>query len=237
MGEVELWHNSGIRAIVDPIGAWLTNLSDENGHVLYPRRNLEALDGSKKQRGGSHVCLPNFGPGGASGLPQHGHGRTSLWQVRDRSQSEVTLKLTNGADGYEALVATLTYTLSEASITMTLTAENNGSAPLRIAPGFHPYINLLDSEQQVHINDHAYELSELAGTEFVEGQQMIVQTDRRTLTFQSESLTTWAIWTDQLGSYVCCEPTFRGNAFIKHPKDDEWLQSGASRTFTTTIQW
>lgn len=237
MDVIELW-SGGTKALVDIEGAWLTNLSDDKGDVLFPKRKLAALDGSKKVRGGSHVCLPNFGPGGLSGQPQHGYGRTSLWTVARQTQAEVTLELPQGSGGYEAMSSTLTYRLEDCSVMMTLKVINNGSERLRVAPGFHPYFRTQDDEGKVIINDQSYDLQDLAGTEFVTGDSLQVVLERRTVTLMSTELTTWALWTDQLSGYVCCEPTLGGYRFeADEPQDDEWVEPGQTRTYAATIRW
>lgn len=237
MDSIELW-NGSTKALVDPLGAWLTNLSDDNGDVLFPRRQLQAGDGSKKTRGGCHVCLPNFGPGGESSLPQHGFGRTALWDIVDQSKSTVTVRLVGGATSYEALESVLTYDLGVASIRMTLGLTNTGDMALRIAPAFHPYFVLGNEEGQVQIDEQRHDLDDLAGTLFEGGTEKKIVTQRRTFAVKSTGLSTWALWTDRLGSYVCVEPTFDGNAFVNgQPAAGELLAPGHEATYSMTISW
>src|SRR5688572_18264108 len=116
--EIELWNGSA-KAIIDPRGAWLTNLSDDHGDVLFPKRRLKAPDGTIKDRGGCHVCLPNFGPGGSSGLPQHGFGREMVWTTSEQFDNSVVFSLSSGRDGYENLSSVLRYRLDEGSLSIT----------------------------------------------------------------------------------------------------------------------
>ena len=69
-------HTGTTTATITTDGAYITSLADERGDVFYPLQQLATSDGARKTRGGCHVCLPNFGPGGASGLAQHGFGRS-----------------------------------------------------------------------------------------------------------------------------------------------------------------
>lgn len=235
MDTIELW-NGSTRALIDPQGAWLTNLSDERGDILFPRRTLTAPDGAKKVRGGCHVCLPNFGPGGESGLPQHGFGRVASWEVNKQSQSAVSLALDGGAANYEALKSTLTYELSDVALIMTLTLQNNGTAPLRVASAFHPYFALASDEVRVTVDGQAIDLADTADTLFEPGRTKILQTRRRSLQMTSEGLSTWAIWTDLLAPYVCVEPTFGGYTFLdSEPREAELLQAGDAQLSTFTI--
>ncbi|HJP81642.1 MAG TPA: hypothetical protein VJ841_04570 [Candidatus Saccharimonadales bacterium] len=208
--EIEL-ENGDARAIIDPLGAWVTNLSDQSGDILFPKRLLVALDGNKKARGGCHVCLPQFGPGGESGLEQHGFGRTSVWEIEKRSLDMVILTLRVKEGNYTGLTAALTYQLSEHQFTMKLTVH--GSAGMKISPGFHPYFSVLRGEEDVEISGERFELSELSNTEFRVAQEQTIELGNRTVRIWSKELPTWAIWSDQLGSYICIEPTLGGNMF------------------------
>lgn len=237
MDTIELW-NGTTKALIDPIGAWLTNLSDDNGAVLYPKRTLVNESGERKQRGGCHVCLPNFGPGGASGQPQHGFGREMIWNIVEAQSAFATLELVGGAAGYEQLVSRLSYTLNPRSLEVLLHLNNTGEAPLRVAPGFHPYFVLNDDEEEVTLNSQSYLTDDLAGTElFPDVREMRLSLRRHAITISSDNLSTWAFWTDKLAEYVCVEPTFGGNTFLHEASEKEWLAPGEERTFAMTIQW
>jgi glucose-6-phosphate 1-epimerase len=232
--EIEIY-SSSLKAIISREGAWLTNLSDDNGDILFPKRKLKAPDGSSKARGGCHVCLPNFGPGGDSGLAQHGFGRTSVWEVGEQNENSASFLLKGGAEGYEGLEARLTYTVDNA-LTMKLELTNTGHAPLRVAPGFHPYFILQPGEGQVMVEDTKHDLDDLADTLYEDGQSKKLITTNRTINLTSENLPTWAIWTDQLSNYVCVEPTHAGNAFLNDkPAENELLQPGQSETYSCII--
>lgn len=237
MDTIELW-NGSTKALIDPVGGWLTNLSDDYGDILYPQRKLKNENGKKKLRGGCHVCLPNFGPGGNSGQSQHGFGREMIWEVQEQGSSSCQLRLKEGGAGYETLESRLRYTVNESTITMMLELRNNGEKDLRVAPAFHPYLALDRGEGQVTLNDNHYDVQDLASTEFFEGDgKMTLQLQKRTLTLESENLSTWALWSDQLGDYVCCEPTFDGYAFLHNSSENELLQPGKSAQFSMTISW
>jgi D-hexose-6-phosphate mutarotase len=234
--EVELVHGT-TKAIVDPQGAYLTNLSDENGDLFYPRRNLTAADGSVKLRGGSHVCLPNFGPGGSSGQPQHGFGRTSLWEVTDKTENGIILTLAEGVGEYRDMATVLTYQLADSMIMMTCEATNNGTAPLRVAPAFHPYFSLT-GEKEVTLDGQKELLDDLAEAQFFDGDSHELKTAARVFTMESTTLSVWVKWTDQLGKYVCVEPSQDGFTFLGDtPNPEELLQSGESKTYKVSITW
>lgn len=236
MDIVELW-NGTTKALIDPQGAWLTNLSDERGDILFPKRQLTALDGSKKTRGGCHVCLPNFGPGGDSGLPQHGFGRLAVWDMVAQAENKVTLRLNGGAKGYEALQSTLTYELADASMKITLELLNNGQGELRVGPAFHPYFALQSDESHVKVDGQRMDLDDLAGTIFEQGETKELSTARRHLRLKSTELPTWAIWTDRLSQYICVEPTLGGYTFLAEETNSELLQSDTLASYQFTVSW
>ena len=234
--EVELVHGT-TKAIVDPQGAYLTNLSDDSGDLLFPKRNLKTASGETKIRGGCHVCLPNFGPGGTSGQPQHGFGRTGMWEVTDKTENGIILTLAEGEGEYKDMATVLTYQLADNMILMGCEVTNNGNTPLRVAPAFHPYFSLT-GEAEVGIDGEKELLDDLGEAQFTEGASHVLQTKNRMFTMESTNLPVWAKWTDQLGRYVCVEPSFDGFAFLNDtPKPEEVLAAGASKTYKVSITW
>lgn len=230
--------HSAAHAVINPDGgAWLGELGVGSDQILFPRSDLKNADGELKARGGMHVCLPNFGPGGESGLAQHGFGRTSSWTVVAQEESKTILSLESTTPGYVGLFTTLTYRLNSNSLLAELALTNRGSEPMRVAPGFHPYFALDPSEKKVLVNGTRYELSEIEGTEFIEAKKAELLTKNQRIALQSENLATWAIWTDQLGSYVCVEPTFGGNRFLEPETPNEQLAPGETKTYSLRIEW
>jgi galactose mutarotase-like enzyme len=233
--EQELWSGT-TKAIVDPMGAWLTNLSDENGDILYPKRTLKATDGSSKDRGGLFVCLPNFGAGGSSGLAQHGFARTEAWEVLDKTEASLLLKLADQKGEYETIRAILSYQLNDQLLMAALDVSNDGDHDLRIAPAFHPYF--ATNEQPVTINGEDQPFDELADVVFTEGSEQIIELGGRTITCEASGLPIWAKWTDQLGPYVCVEPSLAGFSFLNDaPTPEELLKPGETKTFSFTMTW
>lgn len=234
MAEIELYMGS-TKAVVSTNGGYVTNLADETGDVLYPKRTLKNAAGEEKTRGGCHVCMPNFGPGGDSGLAQHGYGRMSEWQIIEQSENAADFAL-SGEGAYAAMDATLHYEVLDRMFEMTLTLKNLGDTDLAVAPGFHPYF--FRGKHTPEIDDEVYEnLDELEGTKFIDGPRHELILGDRSLRLTSEELTTWAVWTDQLGDYVCVEPTYAGYAFIGDDSQTQTLRAGEHRTYTTTIVW
>lgn len=235
--EIELW-NGETKAIIDPQGAWLTNLSDQSGDIFFPKRSLTTPDGMVKVRGGSHVCLPNFGPDAAGIQPQHGFARTSDWSVLRQNDSSVTLSLSAGEGEYASLAADMTYELLLAGIRMTLEVHNTGAVDLRCAPAFHPYFSLARTEDEVLMDSQQCKLDDLAEVRFVEGDAHALTTQSRAFTLRSKGLPVWAQWTDALAPYVCFEPTVAGFSFLQEESlEDENLLPGQRRRYELLVEW
>ena len=227
-------HTGTTTATITTSGAYITSLADEHGDVFYPLQQLTTSDGERKTRGGCHVCLPNFGPGGASGLAQHGFGRTSQWQVVEHTSDWVELIL-KGSDAYAGLESRLVYTVAKHQLAMQLTLVNIGEDELLMAPAFHPYfaydgVPVLDGQPLA-------DLTPLAETIFVDGVTRQLATGRRTITLQSEGLPRWAVWTDGLGPYLCVEPTHSGNSFADNPAHAAVLTAGQTARYGVRVGW
>ena len=227
-------HTGTTTATITTSGAYITSLADERGDVFYPLQQLTTSDGERKTRGGCHVCLPNFDPGGASGLAQHGFGRTSQWQVVEHTSDRVELML-QGSDAYAGLESRLVYTVAEHQLAMQLTLANVGEEELLVAPAFHPYFAydgalVLDGQSLT-------DLTPLAETIFVDGLTRQLATGQRTITLQSEELPRWAIWTDELGPYLCVEPTHSGNSFADSPSRATVLVPGQTAQYGVRVGW
>ena len=235
MDTIELWSGS-TKALISTQGAWLTNLSDQYGDVLFPKRRLTNASGDIKERGGCHVCLPNFGPGGDSGLPQHGFGRIMTWEIKEQSADMVRLKLPEGPAGYTALESTLEYLVGDAQLTMSLSVRNTGAGQLQIAPAFHPYF-ATGNDSSVDIDDKIHLLDQLDPMSLLPDVQHIT-INKRTIRLHSSDATEWAIWSDRLAPYVCVEPTVAGESFIalEQPANSV-LRAGETKTLSLTISW
>ena len=232
--DIELY-NGATKAIISTKGGYVTNLSDDKGDVLFPKRVLTAADGSEKTRGGCHVCLPNFGPGGESGLEQHGFGRTNEWRIVSQSSSAVELVLA-GEGAYADMESFLRYEVAEGRFTLQLTLKNKGTVPLIVSPGFHPYF--YRGKQAPTIDGTVHEdLSMFAEVRFIDGISQHIVTAGRHVQLESQGLPRYALWTDQLGDYVCIEPTQSGNAFLEDVSRADTLSSGGKRAYRFTIDW
>lgn len=232
--DIELFTGS-TKAIISTKGGYVTNLADNLGDIFFPKRVLKTPEGDEKTRGGCHVCLPNFGPGGESGLDQHGFGRTSNWRIVSQTETAVELVL-DGQGEYANMESSLRYEVQETAFNMVLTLKNMGESPLNVSPGFHPYF--FHAGRPITLNDERMiDLAELAGTKFINTKRQSLSIGDRQLTLTSQELKTWAVWTDKLGDYICVEPTQGGNAFAEDIGRADTLVQGEDKRYQFTLSW
>lgn len=221
---------------VDPRGAYLLHLTASDGtNIVLPREEVT----SGKYRGGCHICLPNFGPGGDTGLHQHGFARDAAWHVEDQTDTMTALTLdgaTCGSPKYQHMVARLDYEEHDDALTASLIVRNNGTEAFAIAPGFHPYFAL---SGDATLDGEAIDPREYTEARFVDGDTHTLQTGSKTITIQSEGLSTYAIWSgnDASTPYVCVEPTHSGNSFSEPGDAMLYLPGGESVHFSMRISW
>lgn len=231
--DIEIY-SGDTKAIISSKGGYATNLSDMSGDIFFPKRVLTVADGSEKIRGGAHVCVPNFGPGDEFGLDQHGYARVRTWRIVASSSHSVTLEL-EGEGTYAGLNAQLHYEIEEALFTSTLSLHNTSPDPLVVAPAFHPYYA---HKGAVTIDDEQYaSLEGFREAHFITGSTHTTETATRRLTHRSTALATWAIWTDQLGDYLCIEPTQSGFAFSQDISRADTLESGETKVYSYQVGW
>ena len=224
-------------AAIDPKGGYITSLDDKNGALFFPRKIFTEPDGTQKVRGGSHVCLPNFGPGGESGLPQHGYGRISHWRPVFEEGDETFLVLDTGPGAYKKVRVELHYALKDATLEMAILAYNYGDTVVRFAPAFHPYFATAVSDE-IKLDGKVINPEDYREAQFIEGSRHTLEINGRTLTLDSGELQTWAIWTDLKADYLCVEPTLAGNSFAEGAATDgELIRAGITRIYACTISW
>ncbi|WP_301286361.1 aldose epimerase [Neisseria perflava] len=233
MSEI-LLQNKNASMQVDTFGAYVNTLHLNGETVFFPKTELN-INGSRKLRGGMHVCLPQFGPDAGEHLAQHGFGRTSDWQIAAQSENSLSLTLQAQTPGYEHVEWQLDYSLpDEKEAVATLTVRNRGDQPIRTSPGFHPYFSA--EHNCFDFNGHDYDGNKISQTEFVTSPlESNVAFDRLRINIHTENLPVYALWSDRNGSYTCVEPTAEGYGFM-HPADDmQFVPANGEKQFQVKI--
>jgi galactose mutarotase-like enzyme len=227
---------SSTQFTVDSNGAYLVSLTDAKGvPILFERAELDG-----KRRGGSHVCLPYFGPDAVGELPQHGFGRDVTWQVEvseDRRTATCSYVHTEAGLFY-GLEATLVYELASdgRSLMTKLRVRNGGEAPFSLSPGFHPYFVV--QPDALMLNGEAVDYVAYEPFRELPGQGvMMLETGMHTVTVESKTMPYMIVWSDARGEYLCVEPTAAGNVFDASRSDATPLLPGESRQYSYCISW
>ena len=213
-------------------GGRIESLTDNGRAILYPETRL-SLEGQEKIRGGSHVCLPNFGLDTTFGLDIHGFGRDKRWDVVSKSPSYSTMVLMGEGD-YERVRFLLSYEIGENNLRMNLVVRNEGDTNVPLAPGFHPYFPTKD--RFVKIYGKEVGADELMATRFYDGDAIEFETKERKFRFETKNANRFAIWSDS-DDYVCVEPTYNGPSFtdiVEKPYD---LESGEEFKMDAILEW
>lgn len=215
-------------------GAWIEQLTLDGKDIFYPKQEIVYPDGTKKDRGGCHVCLPNFGPDKSQNLAQHGFGRTAQWRVLSSREDSVELELVEAIDGYKDVVFALKYELFNDALVCTLKAENKSPSSVRVEPGFHPYFSAAPAP--IELGKDRLDIESLSIPKVISNiKSSTLSIGGSNYTVESENLSEWVLWTDRAGDYICVEPTFSGFSFLEEPKDDLLLDKGSSRVWKFSI--
>lgn len=225
---------------VDSHGAYVTKLTDSAGRpILFEQTMI-----GDKRRGGAHVCLPYFGPDGASVKPQHGYGRDVGWKVEVTGKNDIScsyMETTDDEIGFiTGLNTTMTYSYDAEDSTfytvMTVSNTSSRNGPQPFSPGFHPYFAV--DPNDVRLNGEPIDLADFEPfKEFPNTPEMTIESRGRAVTVSSKDLQHMVVWTDLRGDYLCVEPTLMGNAFDSSSSDSPALQPQDMVTYVYKIGW
>ena len=138
------------RAVIDPHGAYVAELSLKGGEVTMP-----SGDGAQTH-GGIAVLAPYAGrvrdgryrfggeefrlPTGKGGHAIHGFAKDALWESVEARGSAVVLRTPLEGEGYPGkLVAVLSYSVGENVFSTDCQVRNAGKRDSPVVVGFHPY--------------------------------------------------------------------------------------------------
>lgn len=75
--------NKKTKLTLDSDGAYIEKFSYDKKDIFFPKFETE-IKGKKKIRGGSHPCLPSFGPSEINDLKDHGYARNRDWDLVEK---------------------------------------------------------------------------------------------------------------------------------------------------------
>lgn len=214
-------------------GAYLTELKAADGRdIIFPLTELQG-----KRRGGSHICLPYFGPDLDGELAQHGYGREVEWCEVELSSERAVYRHRQTEGRFVGLEAELSYSLGDNFLQTELKVFNGAAEAMHISPGFHPYFAVNPEDialdgQAISLDDYE-PFQERPGSSRLELKGANYQVE-----ISSDDLTHAVVWSDSRGDYLCVEPTLAGNVFYsQHQTGDFELLPGEQKSFSYKITW
>ena len=141
---------------------------------------------------------------------------------------------------YPGLACRNPYQPAPTGLAMVLTATNGAHAPVRLAPGWHPYFALpAGSDGSFTLDGSPYNAVEYAEAQFIRTTgQLALSCGDNNYTLVSSNLTTVALWSAHPSRYICVEPTLAGNSFTDEPTAParELLAPGHTAEYRLDIQ-
>jgi galactose mutarotase-like enzyme len=217
------------------------------------------------KRWGLPLMIPNFSrlkngifQEKGTTLPIHGFGRMLPWTVTEQGEASATLQLqsseaTRSNYPYE-FTFTATITAGEGSLTYTVTMENRSDEVMPIAPGFHPYFTVTQSDKAKlatsglpDFDPKAYQWdTQTPDTPYPFPHKVTVRIPRRgvlTITEQpvngQYSLSSMQVWSEPINApdheFVCFEPIVTSEDGLNRPQDRINIPPHETRQFTLQL--
>ena len=206
---------------VNSYGAYIEKFTKDKKPIFFPKLLIKIKD-ELKTRGGMHPCLPNFGKSEIKDLAQHGFGRISFWEIEEKNENSIKLKL-EGKGEYENTLYYIKYKIEDSSLKIDLKIENKSDKDLPIAPGFHPYFYV---DKDFKIKGLDLEKIDLENTYFLKEKKAYLESKYFNIIIENENFEEFAIWTDYKGEYLCLEPCLNGPSFTKKINNPYILEKG-----------
>src|SRR5699024_5653500 len=149
------------------------------------------IKGKKKTRGGSHPCLPSFGPSEINDLKDHGNARNRDWDLVEKSDKKVFLSLA-GECRYEGMDSFISYEVLDDGLAAEIKMVNKSLKGLPVAPGFHPYFKVGEDFKVEGLDFGDFNLED---TYFLESSEISFKGESFPIRITSENFHKFAIWT------------------------------------------
>lgn len=218
------------------------------------------------KRWGMPLMIPNFSrlkdgiflEKGTS-LPIHGFGRNLPWTVTQLSKNALSMQLRASEVTHPIYPYEFTFTASieagAGTLTYTLVMENHSAEPMPIAPGFHPYFAIAQSDKARletdgptgfsvqdfdwvnRTPDNPYPFSKAVSLQFPARGTLHIEE----LPVQDHySMRNMQVWTEPPTKpdheFVCFEPTVGSEDALNRPADRLTVEAGDSHTIILRLR-
>ena len=218
------------------------------------------------KRWGLPLMIPNFSrlkdgifKEKGTTLPIHGFGRNLPWTVVEIEDTRLVMQLTSSdatrSDYPYEFVFTAHIAIGEGMLTYTLTMENRSGEDMPIAPGFHPYFAVAQSEKAGVITDgppgfdaHAFDWVQLIpDNPYPFPHHVTIQfPGSGTLTISEVpqngkyALLNMQVWSEPPTTpdhdFICFEPTVGSEDALNRPADRLNIEPQSARQIVLQLQ-
>ncbi len=211
------------------------------------------------KRWGLPLMIPNFSrlkdgvfKEKGTTLPIHGFGRNLPWTVIEVDDRHLAMQLTSSEitllDYPYEFIFTVNIEVGEGTLRYTLTMENRSNENMPIAPGFHPYIAVAQSEKanvvtdgppgfDVHafdwvqyVPDNSYPFPHHVTIRFPAGGILTIAEIPQTGKYALSNMQVWSEPpTRPDHDFICFEPTVGSEDALNRPADRLNIEPGDSK--------
>ena len=217
--------------------------------VFFPDQKI-TIANKEKRRGGNPILFPLGGkpPEGSEfeKLPQHGFGRDMAWEVVNRDEGKITMKLTSNEETHAKFPfefeADLTITVSEGKLRYDLSITNNSDESMPLAPGFHPYFKVAREDKRnlgtniKSFDAGTYEWGTSPSYEMPDKAEIRIQRKGTVTIRASDQLNVLKTWSEAGQDYFCFEPRM-DDAAIADPDKRINIESGQTEHIWVEVEF
>ena len=197
----------GLSALVDRTGAWVRELTLDGINVFYPKQDVE-VDGTKKTRGGIHVCSLHFGPDPEGKGAQHGYARDVEWAIAGSDLRYVRLRHIDSEGEHTGVQHELGLQIVDLAhikiLAANLSVTNNGDRDIVVTPGFHPYFSGPAEFNECHKVAQKDSRAERKGNYSIRTVRLL---SGITVSMVAVNCPESTVWSDSPNDYHCVEPS------------------------------
>jgi len=234
------------------VGSW---------QVLY-----RPMETGNVKRWGLPLMIPNFSRlkhgifiDKGTTLPIHGFGRNLPWTLVEMDSTHLAIQLSSSEvtlpDYPFEFIFTANITVSEEALTYTLAMENRSNEDMPLAPGFHPYFAVAQSEKAnvvtggppgfdvhafdwvEHIPDNPYPFPHHVTVQFPENGTVIITELSQDGKY---ALANMQVWSEPPGKpdhdFICFEPTVGSEDALNRPADRLTIEPQSTRQIILQLQ-
>jgi len=209
-------------ATIETNGAWVKSFRVGEQEVLMPGFKFEK-DSKIKIRGGIPLLFPNAGQAIKTEklcLAQHGFARDLVWENVKQQSDLLVLRLVDFQNTFSIFpyhfVVEAVFAISKNLLKLSLNVFNNDKVNIPLAPGFHPYFNLVKNNRvKLKLNENKFKYDGLTSYKNSKSpiKFQLPYCGNILLSF-SDNLKNVSYWSEQDGDFICIEPWVGGEKAI-----------------------